>query len=46
MTVEIDTEADDDRLDRLARSTERYCVVGQTLRVPPTFVVKRAAPTQ
>jgi uncharacterized OsmC-like protein len=42
VTVEVDTEADDATLERLARSTERYCVVGQTLREPPRFVVRRA----
>jgi len=40
--VEVDTDADDAALERLARSTERYCVVGQTLGRPPTFVVTRA----
>jgi hypothetical protein len=27
---------------RLAEMTEKYCVVGQTLREPPRFVVHRA----
>lgn len=41
--VEVDSDADDTALERLARSTERYCVVGQTLAHPPAFVVTRAA---
>lgn len=43
ITVEIDTEADDTTLERLARSTERYCVVGQSLREPARFVVRRSS---
>ena len=39
-----DTDADDMALDRLARVTERYCVVGQSLREPPRFVVHRHGP--
>jgi len=42
VTVEVDSDADDAALDRLARSTQRYCVVGQTLGQDPTFVVTRA----
>ncbi len=42
VTVEIDSDADDAALERLARSTERYCVVGQSLRESPRFVVRRA----
>lgn len=34
---------DDAALDRLARSTERYCVVGQSLATPPTVVVRSRA---
>ncbi|MGN6130521.1 MAG: OsmC family protein [Nocardioidaceae bacterium] len=41
VTVEADTDADDAALERLARSTERYCVVGQSLREPARFVVRR-----
>jgi hypothetical protein len=32
---ELDTDADVASLVRLAASTERYCVVGQSLRTPP-----------
>lgn len=42
LTAEIDTDADDAELERLARVTERYCVVGQSLRDPARFVVRRA----
>ena len=41
LTIELDTDADDEALHRLASSTERYCVVGQSLRDPPRFVVCR-----
>ena len=41
VTVEIDCDADDAALQRLASATERYCVVGQSLRENPRFVVRR-----
>lgn len=41
VTVDLDTDADDAALERLARSTEKYCVVGQSLRQTPRFVVRR-----
>ncbi|MEP6632406.1 MAG: OsmC family protein [Lapillicoccus sp.] len=41
ITVELDVDADDAQLQRLAASTERYCVVGQSLAHPPTVVVRR-----
>jgi uncharacterized OsmC-like protein len=44
VTMDLDTDADDMALDRLARVTERYCVVGQSLRHPPRFVVRRHSP--
>ena len=43
VTADLDTDADDDRLARLAASTERYCVVGQSLGTPPRVVVRRRA---
>jgi hypothetical protein len=45
VTVEfvLDCDADESQLVRLAASTERYCVVGQSLRHPPRFVVGRQA---
>lgn len=41
VTVEVDTDADDDTLAKLAGTTERYCVVGQSLREPARVVVRR-----
>ena len=41
VTIELETDADEAKLQRLAEMTEKYCVVGQTLREPPTFVLKR-----
>lgn len=43
VTAELDTDAEDAQLERLARSTERYCVVGQSLAVPPRVVVRRGS---
>jgi len=40
--ADLDTDADDAALQRLGTLTERYCVVGQSLRVPPKIVVRRA----
>lgn len=42
ITAMLDTDACDDDLARLAKSTERYCVVGQSLAVPPTVTVRRS----
>ena len=36
-----DADVDDAALERLATTTERYCVVGQSLATPPTVVVRR-----
>jgi uncharacterized OsmC-like protein len=41
--VEVTGEVDDGTLDRLARATERYCVVGQSLREPPRVQIRRRA---
>jgi uncharacterized OsmC-like protein len=41
VTVEVDTDADDEALARLCRSTERYCVVSQSLAEPARFEVRR-----
>lgn len=43
VTFDIDTDADDRALERLTASTERYCVVGQTLASPPRIEVRRDA---
>jgi uncharacterized OsmC-like protein len=42
VSVEVTGDVDDASLQRLAHSTERYCVVGQSLREPPRVVVRRA----
>jgi uncharacterized OsmC-like protein len=41
VTAEVETDADDAALARLATLTERYCVVGQSLRDVPAVVVRR-----
>ncbi|MDT4940100.1 MAG: hypothetical protein QOJ34_189 [Pseudonocardiales bacterium] len=41
ITAELDTDADDATLAKLAELTERYCVVAQTLRETPRFTVTR-----
>ncbi|MFF2554448.1 OsmC family protein [Nocardia sp. NPDC058058] len=41
VTFIVDTDADDPALARLAKVTERYCVVGRSLAEPPTVLVKR-----
>ena len=43
LTAELDTDADDAALAKLAELTERYCVVAQSLRQTPRFVVTRTA---
>jgi uncharacterized OsmC-like protein len=40
---DLDTSADSEQLQTLLRLTERYCVVYQTLRRPPTFTVSHSA---
>jgi uncharacterized OsmC-like protein len=45
VTAELVTTADDVTLERLGRTTERYCVVGQSLREPVHLVVRRAPMT-
>ena len=42
VTAVLDTDATDEDLQRLARSTERYCVVGQSLAATPTITVRRS----
>ena len=41
VTATVDVDLDEATMTRLATSTERYCVVGQSLRHPPTIVVRR-----
>jgi uncharacterized OsmC-like protein len=42
VTADLDTDARPEQLERLAALTERYCVVGQSLRTPPHFVVRES----
>jgi uncharacterized OsmC-like protein len=37
----LDTDASDEQLEKLVQLTERYCVVYQTLRQPPSLNVSR-----
>jgi uncharacterized OsmC-like protein len=39
LSFEIDSDADPARLARMIATTERYCVILQTLRTPPTIRV-------
>ncbi|HJQ05404.1 MAG TPA: OsmC family protein [Nocardioides sp.] len=41
VTITLDSDADEARLDRIAASTERYCVVGQSLATRPRIIVVR-----
>jgi len=41
LIVELDTDADDKALSRLASLTERYCVVAQSLAEPPAIKIQR-----
>jgi uncharacterized OsmC-like protein len=43
VSVELDTDADDAQLAKLAELTERYCVVAQSLAETPRFSVTRRA---
>jgi uncharacterized OsmC-like protein len=40
--IELDTDADDKDLARLAEMTERYCVVAQSLAELPSLMVRRS----
>jgi uncharacterized OsmC-like protein len=42
VTIDVQTDLDDAGLERLARSTERYCVVGQSLAQTPRVVIRRS----
>ena len=41
--VELDTDAGDEALARLAAMTERYCVVAQSLAELPSLRIRRTA---
>ena len=40
----LDADLTDEQLERLGRTVERYCVVGQSLANPPTVTIRRANP--
>lgn len=42
VVAELQTDADDSALAKLAELTERYCVVAQTLAQRPSITIKRA----
>jgi uncharacterized OsmC-like protein len=42
LTFDLDTDAPQDQLDSLLKLTERYCVVLQTLKRPPTVAARVA----
>lgn len=42
VTATLDTDADDATLTRLSETTERYCVVGQSLATLPSLAIVRA----
>ena len=39
LRFEIDSDADPAKLERMIQTTERYCVILQTLRTPPRITV-------
>jgi uncharacterized OsmC-like protein len=41
---DLDTDATEEQLSSLARLTERYCVVLQSLKTPPAVTVTRTVP--
>src|SRR5437588_2285531 len=41
LRFELDTDATEDQIATLLKLTERYCVVAQSLRQPPTFSISR-----
>lgn len=46
LVAQLDTDADDQTLARLAALTERYCVVAQSLAETPTFRIHRTTTAQ
>jgi len=46
LSFDLDTDASPEQLETLTRLTERYCVVYQTLRHPPTIELSFAAVPQ
>ena len=41
LSFDIDSDADPAKLERMIATTERYCVILQTLRTPPTVTLPR-----
>jgi uncharacterized OsmC-like protein len=41
LRFELDTDATQEQIATLLKLTERYCVVAQSLREPPTFSISR-----
>ena len=41
LTFDVDTDAPHEQIDKLIQLTERYCVIYQTLKSPPTLQVTR-----
>jgi uncharacterized OsmC-like protein len=39
LSLLLDTDATEEQLAKLVQLTERYCVVYQTLRMPPAIIV-------
>ncbi len=42
LRFEVECDADDAKLQRMIETTEKYCVIFQTLKQPPTLSVSRA----
>jgi uncharacterized OsmC-like protein len=42
LVLDLDTDADEEKVERLVALTERYCVIARTLADPPEVVVRRA----
>jgi uncharacterized OsmC-like protein len=42
LRFELDTDASDEQLDSLLKLAERYCVIYQTLKLPPQLSVERS----
>ncbi|MBN8899163.1 MAG: OsmC family protein, partial [Rhodospirillales bacterium] len=43
LRFEVESDADPARLERMVQTTERYCVILQTLKTPPQVSVAVAA---
>jgi uncharacterized OsmC-like protein len=44
LRFELESDAAPEKLERLIATTERYCVIFQTLKNPPTLAVSMGAP--